>query len=105
MSIILKQHKGRNKQAERYRLCPNGQQEVVNPLCLFVLVTFSGFCSCPLAGFGLDEDPPQPVVCTAFSSCQARRASRSLCSSRQIQSGCKNEHTKQRRFLEFGRET
>lgn len=58
-------------------------------------LTFSGFCSCPLAGLGLDEEPPQPDVCTAFSSCHARRASRSLWSSKQIQSGCKRKENGQ----------
>lgn len=50
--------------------------------------TFSGFCGCPFTGLGLPADPPHPDVCTDLSNCHARRASRSLCSSRQIQSGC-----------------
>lgn len=57
--------------------------------------TFSGFCGCPLAGLGLDAEPPHPDVCTALSSCHARRASRSLWSSKQIQSGCKERSSAQ----------
>lgn len=52
------------------------------------LPTFSGFCSCPFTGLGFEDEPPHPEVCTALRSCHARRASRSRCSSRQIQSGC-----------------